>query len=466
LTSENNLKKILIYSIPGISSILISTLSILFFLKYFPSIKYANFILQHLFLTIGQGVFSLGLGRIASIKIQNLNRGNKKKIISTTIYTSFFLGIILSVLICLFFIFFIKKYSIFEITLSLLFGLIFSCIYQTCEDIGKGLGYVKVCSVSNIFFFNISISLPAFLMFIQPTNAIIIDYAFEVSVIVKFLTLFFFIKFLFKKKIISFKDIELKKIKNFFYPSIWFTIYAIFHQILYSLDKYFIKISLGASQLILFSLPQQLSQKLGILSQAVCSVILPKLSKNINNKDEILTANIYGVFYFLSIVLIIAIPFLEYVLYFFLENKYNYTITIIFKFFLLISFYNCISEIIINFYHAELQIKRDVKYITFSIVPFIIGLIICTKTKEILTFVILILIKDLILLIWRILSAKKFVKNFQLLIFQIIIFNILYINEIYKNYVSYFVFVILFLFFLIKNSNKDLILNYFSNSMK
>jgi hypothetical protein len=149
LTSDNNLKKIIIYSIPGIASIFISALSIILFLKYFSNASYANYIIQHLFITIGQGVLNLNLGRIAAIEIQNLNSTNKKKIISTAILVSFISGIILSTFVCLFFFFFLKKFNIIEITLSLLFGLIISCVYQTCEDIGKGMGYVKICSASN-----------------------------------------------------------------------------------------------------------------------------------------------------------------------------------------------------------------------------------------------------------------------------------------------------------------------------
>jgi O-antigen/teichoic acid export membrane protein len=466
LTSDSNLKKIIFYSLPGFVSIFISALSILLFLNYFSNTSYANYIIQHLFITIGQGVLNLNLGRIAAIKIQNLDSTNKKKIISTAILTSFISGVILSTFVCLFFLFFLKKFNIIEITLTLLFGLVISCIYQTCEDIGKGMGYVKLCSASNLLFFNISISIPAILMINEPTKSIIIDYAFEISVFVKFLTLFFLIVVFLKKKIFSLEKFELKKIQNFFYPSIWLTISAIFSQIFYNCDKYFIKISLGASQLILYSLPQQLSQKLGIISQAISSVILPKLSKKTNNKKKILTANIYGIFYFLSIVLIITLPFLDYILSFIFKNKYNDIITIMLKIFILINFFNCISNIIIDSYHSEMNTRKDVRYLFFASVPFVIGLILCSQFKQILFFVALIFFKDFILLIKRILSAKHLIKNYKLLILQIIILNGLYMSEIYKKHWTYIAFAIIFLFLFIKNSNKDLILNYFYNKNK
>jgi O-antigen/teichoic acid export membrane protein len=466
LTLDNNLKKIIIYSIPGVASIFTATLSIVLFLKYFSSTNYANYIIQHIFITIGQGVLNLNLGRIAAIKIQNSDNANKKKIISTTVFASFISGTVLSILVCLFFEFFFKELNIFEITISLLFGLVISCVYQTCDDICKGLGYVKISSITNLLFFNISISIPAFLMIIESIEATIIDYAFEISIIVKFLTLFFLITIFIKKKILSLKKIKLKEIKNFFYPSTWLTISAIFSQIFSNCDKYFIKISLGASQLILYSLPQQLSQKLGIISQAVSSVILPKLSKKTNNKKKLLTANIYGIFYFLSIMLIVTLPFLDYILFFILKNKYNDIITIILKFFILINLFNCISNIIIDSYHSEMNTKKDVIYLFFAIVPFIIGLIVCSQLKQILFFVLLIFVKDFTLLMKRILSAKHYIKNYKLLILQIIILSGLYVSEIYKKHWAYIAFGIIFLFLFIKNSNKDLILNYFYNKNK
>ena len=195
-------------------------------------------------------------------------------------------------------------------------------------------------------------------------------------------------------------------------------------------------------------------------------MILPKLSKKTNNKKKILTANIYGIFYFLSIILIIISPFLDYILFFILKNKYNEIITIILKFFILINFFNCISNIVIDSYHSEMNTKKDVKYLFFSIVPFIIGLIVCSQLKQILFFVALIYFKDFILLMKRILSAKNLIKNYKLLILQIIVLNGLYISEIYKNHWAYIAFVIIFLFLFIKNSNKNLILNYFFNKNK
>ena len=466
LKIDNNLKKIFIYSLSGIASTFVSFFSIIFFLKYFSVDQYANYIIQHVFITIGQGVLHLNLGKIASIKIQNLNKINKIKVISLSLYLSFVSGVVLSISLFLLFLLASEKFQIIEITFSLFMALIISCIYQTLEDIGKGLGYVKISSFLNWFFFNFSFTVPAFLMIIIPVRETIIVEAFNISLIIKIMALILFIIYFFKKKNFSLIKPEFKLIKNFFYPSLWLTISSIYSQIFYNLDKYIIKISLGSGQLVLYSLPQQISSKLSVISQAISAVILPNLSKKNSNKKEILTANIYGIFYFLSFTLIVSLPFFDNILFFVLKDKYNSLVTIILKIFILISFFNCISNIIIDKYHSELNTTKDLKYLTFAIVPFTIGLIICGQIKEILYFVILIFLKDFLLLIKRILSAKNLIHNYKLLILQIVILNILYISEIYKKYWIYILTLIIFFFLFLKNSNKGLIIDQFYNKNK
>ena len=56
------------------------------------------------------------------------------------------------------------------------------------------------------------------------------------------------------------------------------TITATYNQIYDYLDKHLIKIFFGSSSLIIYSIPQQIASKLTIISSAIISVILPKLS--------------------------------------------------------------------------------------------------------------------------------------------------------------------------------------------
>ena len=57
------------------------------------------------------------------------------------------------------------------------------------------------------------------------------------------------------------------------------TIYGIYNQIYDYIDKYLIKINLGALMLITYSVPQQIAAKLTIFSQSIIAVLLPRLSK-------------------------------------------------------------------------------------------------------------------------------------------------------------------------------------------
>ena len=56
------------------------------------------------------------------------------------------------------------------------------------------------------------------------------------------------------------------------------TVTVIYNQIYDYLDKHLIKLYFSSSSLIMYSIPQQIAAKLTIISSAIISVILPKLS--------------------------------------------------------------------------------------------------------------------------------------------------------------------------------------------
>ena len=124
------------------------------------------------------------------------------------------------------------------------------------------------------------------------------------------------------------------------------------------------------------------------------------------------------------------------------------------------------SNIIIDKYHSELNTIKDLKYLTFAIVPFVLGLIICGQIKQILYFVFLILLKDFLLLIKRILSAKNLILNYKFLILQIIILTILCVSDTYQINWAYVLTLIIFFLLFLNNSNKGLILDQFYNKNK
>ena len=69
-------KNIIISSIPGFVSIVLSFFSIPIYLNYLGIEKYGNFLVLHIFLAITM-ITNFNLGKIASIKMQKFS--NKKK---------------------------------------------------------------------------------------------------------------------------------------------------------------------------------------------------------------------------------------------------------------------------------------------------------------------------------------------------------------------------------------------------
>ena len=94
------------------------------------------------------------------------------------------------------------------------------------------------------------------------------------------------------------------------------TLNAIYNQVYDYFDKYIIKLSLGTAMLINYSISQQIAAKMTIFSNAIISVILPKLSlkRKIKEKKKIFSANFYMFYFLMSSLIIITIPFYEIVL--------------------------------------------------------------------------------------------------------------------------------------------------------
>ena len=92
--------------------------------------------------------------------------------------------------------------------------------------------------------------------------------------------------FLFYKNLINVKKISKIILDDFKNYSKWQTLSSMYMQIFDFLDKYIIKIILGASSLSIYSIPQQIAGKLSIISDALISVFLPKSSSQ-NQKKKL-----------------------------------------------------------------------------------------------------------------------------------------------------------------------------------
>ena len=88
----------------------------------------------------------------------------------------------------------------------------------------------------------------------------------------------------------------------------------------------------------------------------------------------------------MSVILLISLPFYDDILNWWLKNSYSDDLLKLFKIFIPLTFFACISSIIIAFYEATFRAKKNTKYETISIIPFIIGLSICVYFKNIFLF--------------------------------------------------------------------------------
>ena len=138
----------------------------------------------------------------------------------------------------------------------------------------------------------------------------------------------------------------------------------------------------------------------------------------------------------------------------------------LFKIFILLTFLGCVSNIIIAFYEATLSSKKNTKYETYAIVPFIFGLFICVYLKNVFLFAFLLLLKELFLIFVRTFSVKDYIINFNYLIIIITTFTLAFITSIFNFELSSYVFSLIFLTILIFNFPYGLILKEFFNTKR
>ena len=266
LYSSKYLNNVLISGLPGVLSIFLSFFSIPIFLNLIPTELYANFLIQHSILTLGM-ILNLNLGKLAAIKIQKLKSNLKKEIIFTSIVASIITGILLSGISYFVISFFFEDKNFFDISISLFLGLFVTIFYISTEHIIKGLSYFRLGSFSNFLFYSLSLSLPAFLLIVDNKNLFLLDNLFNISLLVKFLSLSFLILILIKKNDLILTKINFKLFNDFKIHSKWMTITEIYHQIYDYIDKYLIKLNLGSLMLVTYSVPQQIAAKHTIFSQ-------------------------------------------------------------------------------------------------------------------------------------------------------------------------------------------------------
>lgn len=438
LLSNKHTNNILFTSVPGILSIFLTFFTIPIFINLISRDLYANYLIQHFILTLGM-IFNFQLGKIASIKLQNLNKKLKKELIFMTIFYVSIIGLCSSIVIYLILYLFFEHLEFFDLNVSIIFGLFFTILYITLEYIVRGIKGFKSTSLTNLLFYSISISFPGILILFKDYNDYIINNLFNISVLIKFFSLIVLFYILFKENYFSKIKLNFFFKKIFIFHSKWMTLNAFYNQVYEYFDKYIIKLSIGSTMLINYSISQQIAAKMTIFSNAIISVILPKLSRKSKpeEKKKIFTANFYMFYFLTTTFIIIIIPFYEIVLRWWLNEGYNGEISKLFIIFLALTFLGSCSNIIISLYEANSIEKKNTMLESIIFFPFLIALITGIYFKNIFFFAIILLIKEFILLFARIIQIRKFIYNFKFLIIQNFLFtSVLTFNLVDLNILS------------------------------
>lgn len=461
MIKKNNLSKLFVYIFPGLLGSLISIFTAAIFINYLTAEKYANFLLQHLVITFGTSVLSLYLGKTTIININNFNPIKKREIIFSSLILMSVAGLLLSLITYIILILFIKKINLFDVTTSVFLGLLFSSIYLNIEDMAKGLSLNKSASISNLFFWNGSISLPAFLL-IGFNDEIFKSNLFNISIFIKILTTIILLVIILKTQKIKITKIQISHFYKFKMQNFFLCCYGVLGQIYSSLDKYIIKASFNSFQLVAYTLSQQIASKIGIISYACSNLMFGKILRNSHNKKNILSANIYFCFYFCSFGCLIILPFFDDLLSLILKSKFNNLIAETLKFFILVNIVGALKDCFDIFLQTMLKFKKDLKYNLIILPLFLLAILIALYFKNLLVFILAIFLKEIFLVLIKIQLTKKYLVHYNILIIQVLMFStIVILNIFFKFKELYIILNIIFLFTAYINFNGKLIKKYF-----
>ena len=401
-----------ILSAPGLISIFISLLAIPIHLKYAGPENYGNYIIFHFILMISIN-FNLGIGKSTTISINNFIKKKKEISYEAITYTKNIALVIFGILIIFYF---LKKIDFFDFTkfyehlLYLLIGSIITIFFVTFEGILQGNRKFKTISILNLFFFSFSISIPSLLLIYNKN--LLLGNLILISLLIKFfsiLAMFFIIKndelYKYSKSKILYKNLKAN--------SKWITLNNILIQFYDLFDKYLIKYFLGPVAVATYSIPQQLTGKLSIISKSFSAFLLPELSKKkINNVDFNFSLQIFTKY--IPIFIFILFPFYPIILEFWLGNSYNETIYNLTKIFSLSVIFSCASHILVTKFEATKTLYKNLK-IEFYLMPLFLFLLffLTSKNFSLFNIAILILLKETILFFIRLNFLKFEVVNFK-----------------------------------------------------
>ena len=426
-----------ILSIPSIFGIVLALVAIPIHLQINGKSDYGNYIFFHFIISFGL-LLNMGINKIVAIEIA------KKKffieIINQSLKLSF--KIILAVLLISLILYLqLKNFNnIFIIGI----GLSLTIFYLTLEGILQGFRNFKLLSFVNFVFYTLSLNVPSIVLL--SNNNFNFEVLIKFSILIKIFSIIIILFYL--KKFFKFNFSKNSKYNfslNFRKYSKWYSLHLLNLQIFDFMDKYLIKLFIGPIALAIYSIPYQLAGKLTILSKSISAVLLPEISNS--NEKTIFNHSLNTFSFIIPFFLLIAFFFLDKLLIFWLQNQYSETILELTKIFLIISWISGISHILITFFEGKKKLKFNTILEIYFLFPFLLVLFYVLIQYENLIYVsFILLLKEMILLIFRTNKIKKNIYKLQLIYLNIIIVIINLLINIYYNQYFIYSFFLLILF--------------------
>ena len=434
---KNLITNSVILSLPGFFSIFLSLLSIPIHLNYAGLENLGNYLLFHILLSLSL-LLNLGISKSVVIS-SNFEKKNLNKISYDAVIYSF--RVILGVIIFYFPVkILLNEYFSTNFLIELFFvGIIFSIIFLSFEGILQGNKFFKNISIINFIFYSLSLSLPSILL-IFFNNLNLFELLF-LSISIKVFTILFLIIYFIKNNLII-KNNNKIFFKYFKKNSPWLTLNSALIQLYEMLDKYLVNIFMGASFMAIYSIPQQLTGKLSIISKALSTFLLPNMT-NKNQQDEFFYSLDVFIKY-IPILIFILFPFYPIILDIWLGNQYSVQIYELTKIFSLIAIYSSISHILITKFEADQNSKKNFRIELFFLPFFLIILayLVFNMTSLILISL-LILIKEIYLVLLRFIFYSSKIKKIKNYLINISTFPIILLLSFFNMYLFYVLLIIL-----------------------
>ncbi len=431
-----------ILSLPSLLGIILAIVAIPVHLQINGKSDYGNYIFFHFIISFGL-LFNMGINKIVAIEIA------KKKFSIEIIKQSLKLSlkIIFLVLLLSFILnFFLSDhYNFFIVGIGLGLGI----VYLTLEGILQGFKNFKLLSIVNFVFYTLSLNIPSIFL--------ITNYSLDFEDLIKFsiflkifsiLIILFYLKKFYKSNHKEYSKYNFSiKFKKY---SKWYSLHLLNLQIFDLMDKYLIKFFMGPIALAIYSIPYQLAGKLTILSKSISAVLLPEISHS--NEKASFNHSLNTFAFIIPFFILIVFPFLDKILYFWLQDQYSDKILELTKVFLIVSWISGISHILITFFEGKKKIKFNTILEIYFLVPFLLALFyILFEFKDLILISFVLMLKECILIIFRTNKLKKNIYELHSIYLNIIIVIInLIVNMYYNQYFIYsFLILILFNSFLI-----------------